>query len=264
MASEDASADATTRPAAVTDCGSSAPRPLLSISGLQKRFGGNTVLRNFNLTVNANSIMGLMGGNGAGKTTVFNIATGVLRPDAGEVRLDGKLLTGLPSWRISRLGLARTFQEVRIFEQMTVLENLQVAADVGPFSVRRARAVKESVDEVLELIGLTSIASVRAGDLSYAEQKFLSLGRGIVRNPKLLALDEPAAGLDDKARSDLIDLIKSRKSAGMATLLVEHNVEFLRSLVDELTFLSEGEIVAKGSPETVVNDPAVAKAFFGG
>jgi branched-chain amino acid transport system ATP-binding protein len=237
--------------------------PLLEVSGLTKAFGGNEVIRGFDLTVHPGGVLGLVGANGAGKSTIFNLLTGFLRADAGAVHWKGRSISGLSPRRISRLGIGRTFQEVRLFERMTVLENLLVAAEDSMFG-RGGQTARRIARQVAERVGVWSVRDVPAGELSYAEQKFVAVGRAMARRPELLLLDEPASGLDGSSTERLLELVGLQRTLGTTVVLIEHNLDFVRQAVDEMAFLEFGVVRAYGTPEEIMNRADLAEAYFGG
>lgn len=243
------------------DTGSGAA--LLEVRGLTKSFGGNEVIRGFDLTVPAGSVLGLVGANGAGKSTIFNLLTGFLTADAGNIRWRGRSIDGLSPRRISRLGIGRTFQEIRLFERMTVLENLLVAAEDGMFS-RSSRAARRTAAEIADLVGVWPMRESPAGELSYAEQKFVSIGRAMARRPELLLLDEPASGLDGSSTERLLELVSLQRTLGTTVVLIEHNLDVVRQAVDEMAFLEFGVVRAYGVPEEIMSRADLAEAYFGG
>ena len=236
---------------------------LLEVRGLRKSFGGNEVIRGFDLTVRTGSVLGLVGANGAGKSTIFNLLTGFLSADAGDIRWKGRSIGGLSPRRVARLGIGRTFQDVRLFERMTVLENLLVAAEDAMFS-RSGRAARRTTAEIADLVGAWPMRDVPAGELSYAEQKFVSIGRAMARRPELLLLDEPASGLDGSSTERLLELISLQRTLGTTVVLIEHNLDVVRRAVDEMAFLEFGVVRAYGEPEEIMSRADLAEAYFGG
>lgn len=241
------------------------PEPIvLEVSDLRKRFGAVEVICGFTASVERGSTVALVGGNGAGKSTIINLISGFLEADAGTVTLMGREISGLSPRRISQCGLGRTFQEVRIFPQLTVLENVLVAVQDRPFKLRQTSGDIERSREALDLVGLSNHHDVRAEELSYAEQKFLSIARAIARRPSLLLMDEPASGLDTRSYQRLQRLVEEMRQEGSTVVVVEHNLEFVRSVASEVLFLEYGVCSAKGPAEEIMRRPDLMERYFGG
>jgi branched-chain amino acid transport system ATP-binding protein len=243
--------------------------PLLATSGLTKTFGRLTALRGQGIVVRTGEIVGVIGPNGSGKSTFFNLVTGFLRPDAGEVTLDGVAIARLAPARIARMGIARTFQGTRLFAGLSVLENVRAAAQLrhpssmldavlGTPRLRRVeREVGAMADELLALVDLRRHASRRAGDLPYGDQRRLELIRALATGPRLLMLDEPAAGMD----AELISDIRHRYKLGV--IVVEHDMDLIMNLCDRIQVLAAGETVFEGSPAEVQAHPRVREVYLG-
>jgi branched-chain amino acid transport system ATP-binding protein len=220
-------------------------------------------VQNADLTVDAGCVTGLIGPNGAGKTTLFNAICGLQPMVAGRVLLDGTDVSGLPPHRRARLGLARTFQKLELFGSLTVRENLQVAAEY------RARLSPESVDprvqvdDAIDFVGLDDVADVRADELSTGRARQVELGRALVTRPRVLLLDEPASGLDDAETADLADNVGALAEAGMAVLLVDHDVSLVMATCARIHVLDFGRIISVGTPEEIQADEKVLEAYLG-
>lgn len=221
------------------------------------------------------AIKSLIGPNGAGKTTLLNVLTGVSPPDEGRVWLGGTQVTGLPSHRVVALGMARTFQNVRLFGNMTTLENVMVGRHVRshaefmqsilklPNVWREERSIGTRARGLLELVGLVHQAERQARELSFAEERRLEIARALATDPKVLLLDEPAAGLNQKEADSLAELLRNVRATGVTLLLVEHNVRMVMSISDEVIVLNFGRLIADSTPEAVARDPAVIRAYLG-
>lgn len=262
------------------DTGSSAGtnaqgRPLLEAVGVGKRFGGLRALHDVSLTLEAGSITGLIGPNGAGKTTFFNVLTGIYKPDSGVVRFAGAQLPAGQAHAVADRGIARTFQNIRLFTNMTALENVMVGRHVrtrsGVFGAifrttatrREEDAIMASATRLLEFVGIENHAQRIAGTLSYGDQRRLEIARALATEPKLLALDEPAAGMNATERVRLADLIRRIREEGTAILLIEHDVRWVSRLCDCITVLDYGERIAVGTPQVVLANPKVIEAYLG-
>jgi len=249
--------------------------PLLDIQDLTVRFRGLVAVDHVSFTVEAGTVHGLIGPNGAGKTTCFNLISGLIPPTSGSAILAGAPLDGLPSWRRTRAGLSRTFQNIRMFQEMTVRENVmtgmhaRLAATVPEILSRlgrfrpEERAAKARAGELLDFVGLGDAADRRAGDLPYGDQRRLEIARALASEPKLLLLDEPAAGMNPAETQDLVGLLNRLKQGGLTLLLVEHDMHFVMSLCDRITVLNFGRKIAEGSPREIRENPAVIEAYLG-
>ncbi len=264
--------------AAIADStGSGAEAPLLEIDSLVKDFGGLRAVNNCSFSVPAGSITGLIGPNGAGKTTVFSLVSGFHVPDSGTVTFAGQDITGLPSHRIFRYGLSRTFQIPREHRSMTLLENLMLVpvgqAGENPLNtlfrpgvVRgQERRIREKAREVLEFVSLTHLAGEYAGNLSGGQKKLLELARTLMADPKMILLDEPAAGVNPtlmgKIRERIVELNRDR---GITFLLIEHDMPLVMGLCDPVIVMNAGSKLAEGHPELIRSDPRVLEAYLGG
>jgi branched-chain amino acid transport system ATP-binding protein len=250
--------------------------PLLATQGLTVRFGGLEAIGRLDLAIARGAIHGLIGPNGAGKTTVLNTLTGFIRPSAGELTFDGQEIGGLSVNAIARAGLARTFQNIRLFGAMTVMESLLVGAhrrfDAPPlgliFGSAKARATERAMIarayELLEFVGLGSDYAERvATTLSYGHQRRVEIARALMASPKLLLLDEPLAGMNALEKTEIADLVRAVREEGITVLLIEHDMQIVRALCDHLTVLDYGKRLADGAPDAVLSDPAVQAAYLG-
>jgi len=233
---------------------------LLEARGLSRSFGGLQAVAGLDLTVGRGEMLGLIGPNGAGKTTVFNLLSGFLVPDAGEILLDGRSIVGLAPHAICRLGLARTFQIVRPFPRMTVLENVRVGALAR--HPRASEALARARDVVAK-VGLGPRERVPAGALTLADRKRLELARALATGPALLLLDEVMAGLNPTEIETIIGLIRSIHESGVSILLIEHNMRAVMALSQRIVVLSFGERIAEGAPVDIANHPKVVEAYLG-
>jgi branched-chain amino acid transport system ATP-binding protein len=250
-------------------------KKLLEVKDILVKFGGVTALNNVNLHVNEGEIAALIGPNGAGKTTVFNIVTGYYTPASGQVLLDGESIVGLRPYKIARKGLGRTFQNIRLFGDMTALENVATAADalnksglVGSlFGVPRSRRdEKQSLETAMELltfIGLDHRAHQMAKNLPYGDQRRLEIARALALNPKVLLLDEPAAGFNPQEKVELGNLIRRIRDRGFAVLLIEHDMSLVMKISDRISVLDFGQKIAEGKPEEIQNNQRVIDAYLG-
>lgn len=234
--------------------------PLLEADAVLKRFVGMVAVDEVSLTLRQGDLLGIIGPNGAGKTTLFNLLTGQLRPDSGEVRLRGKQITRLPVHERVRLGLGRTFQVVRPLPDLSVLENTMM----GAFMKHRRRAdAEEKAHEVLELVGLDKVAKDRAGDLPLARRKRLEVARALATEPAVLLLDEVMAGLNPTEIGQAMDLFRRLHDDGMTLVLIEHNLKVVRSLSRHVLVLDHGAVLAEGTPTEVLEHPDVVRAYLG-
>lgn len=249
---------------------------LLDVKNLSISFGGLRAVNSFDIAIEKEELYGLIGPNGAGKTTVFNLLTGVYRPDSGKVVLDGKDITGKKTIDISKAGIARTFQNIRLFKQLSVLDNVKVglhnhhkySAVEGvlrlPRYFKAEKEMNERAMELLKVFDLEKHADVLASNLPYGEQRKLEIARALATDPKLLLLDEPAAGMNPNETGSLMEMIQFvRENFHMTILLIEHDMKLVSGICEKLTVLNFGEVLAQGKTTDVLNDPRVITAYLG-
>jgi len=241
-----------------------APARCLDIRNLSKRFGGVYAVRGVTLRCDAGEILGLIGPNGAGKSTLINLITGTLRPDTGDVTMDGRSLVGLTVPQCARAGVGRTFQNIRLFAHLTVRQNVEVAHTTA--SRHRVGGPElHSIDDLLARMGLGALADRMATTLPYGLQRRLEIARALALAPSYLLLDEPAAGMNDSESEHLVDLIQQiRDDFGCGVLVIEHDLRFIRRVCERVAVLHMGEILTIGGPEEVLNDPRVIEVYIGG
>jgi branched-chain amino acid transport system ATP-binding protein len=249
--------------------------PVLEVNNITLTFGGVTALDDVSFAIQPGEILGLIGPNGAGKTTCFNVVTGVYKPTAGDVSFQGQPLAGMKRHQITRLGIARTFQNIRLFKSMTALENVMVGADArhstgvlsALFRLPRHRGEeREGEDRAMELLrfmGLQAKCDELAANLSYGDQRRLEIARAMATKPALLCLDEPAAGFNPVEKRTLMELIRKVRDQGFTVLLIEHDMRLVMGVTDRIVVLEFGKKIAEGSPDVIRNDPAVIAAYLG-
>jgi branched-chain amino acid transport system ATP-binding protein len=248
---------------------------LLSIQSLTKRFGGLVAVNKVSFDVDAGSIVGLIGPNGAGKTTVFNLITGIYRPDEGEIRFQEKSMAGLLTHQIVAAGIARTFQTIRLFQNLSVLENTLAGRHCrmksGVFGAmlrlprerREERAALATALQALEFVRLRAEAANLAKNLSYGNQRLLEVARALATQPQLVILDEPAGGMNEQETTSLIDLIRKMRQRGVTVLLIEHDMSLVMRVCEKIVVLEYGSKIAEGTADAIKNDPEVIRAYLG-
>ena len=245
---------------------------LLEISGLGRRFGAVEALDGIDLKVGEGQVFGLIGPNGSGKTTLFNVLSGIYPPSAGDIRLDGRPVGGLAPGRIARMGLARTFQNLRLIPHMSAFDNVWLAQHRRPgmglrellaIGGRRERARCREVDALLERTGLADRRDKFAGDLPLPDQRRLEIARALVRRPRLLLLDEPAGGMTPLETREMAALIRTVAAPGRTLIVIEHKMELIADICDRLCVLDFGRKIAEGPPESVLRDPQVLEIYLG-
>ena len=251
-------------------------QPVLDVRNLGIDFGGLTAVDKFTLTIGATEIAGLIGPNGAGKTTIFNLLTNVYQPTRGTILLRGVDTKGMTTAQVNRMGIARTFQNIRLFSSMSVLDNVKVGMHNGikcsfassllhtPRYYRSERIAKERCMELLDFMGMADLAQQRAGSLPYGAQRRLEIVRALATNPAIILLDEPAAGMNPSETAELMEHIRLiRDTFQIAIMLIEHDMSLVMGICEGIAVLNYGKIIAKGSPEEIKNNPVVIEAYLG-
>ncbi len=250
--------------------------PVLETHYLGIDFGGLTAVNDVSITIGREEIAGLIGPNGAGKTTVFNLLTNVYTPTRGDILLDGKSTKGLKTWQVNRMGVARTFQNIRLFKSQTVLDNvltgLHNEMDYGiPGSIlrfpgywRAEKIARNRAMEYLSIFGMEDLAEATAGSLPYGAQRRLEIARALATNPSILLLDEPAAGMNPAETAELMEnILKIRETFKIAVLLIEHDMNLVMGVCESIAVLNYGQVIAKGTPDQIRENPAVIEAYLG-
>lgn len=251
-------------------------RPVIEAQSLERRFGGLVAVDGYDLTLRQGDLVGLIGPNGAGKTTAFNLLTGVLKTSAGKIMVGGRDMTGASPHAMARAGVARTFQNIRLFDDLSVLENIMCGGHVRhgastiatmlqlPAFWRAEERLREISRDIVGRIGLAALAGRRAGDLSYGDQRRVEIGRALAGQPTALLLDEPAAGLNPTETAELVAFIRQvNREFGIAVLVVEHDMHLVMDLCQRVQVLNRGCLIAEGAPEEIQRDDAVIEAYLG-
>lgn len=248
---------------------------LLAVEGLSKRFGGLQAVGDVTFSVSKGSIKALIGPNGAGKTTLFNLISGVIPPDSGRIIFRGAPVQGFSPHRIAGLGMARTFQHIRLFPKMTALENIMIGRHIHsragfvsgmlnlPWTGREEKAIRRKSLDIMQFLGIEALAYSEATSLAYGQQRMLELGRALACEPELLLLDEPAAGLNMRETAEMAKLVVRIRETGITVLLVEHDMSLVMNISDEIVVLSYGQKIADDKPLAIQRNPEVVRVYLG-
>jgi branched-chain amino acid transport system ATP-binding protein len=258
------------------DAVAAAETGLLEVRGLIKRFGGVTAVNALDMTVRHGDVHALIGPNGSGKTTTLNIISALYRADGGSIRFDGIELLGKPAHAIARLGIGRTFQNIRLFGDLSVVENVMIGRHVrtrtgfagallpGGATAREERATHDRACELLDFVGIGAVARAQARSLPYGDQRRVEIARALAGDPRLLLLDEPAAGMNPTETDDLVALLRRIRDGGTTLLLIEHDMNLVMSVSDRITVLNFGQHIAEGPPDEIARNADVITAYLGG
>lgn len=248
---------------------------MLELQGITQIFGGVTALKDVSFSISGGDITGVIGPNGAGKTTLFNIVTGIYRQTSGQVIFEGRDISGLPAERLARLGMVRTFQNIELFGKMTVLENVMVGlhsrSSSGlfacsfkmPWTIREERRIREQAHEWLQFVGIDDLAEIEAGNLPFGRGRLLEIARAMACKPRMILMDEPAAGLNSQETLGLADLIRRIRDKGITVVLVEHDMELVMDICDRIVVLNLGQKLTEGTPREIQDNPDVIAAYLG-
>ncbi len=239
----------------------------LSLEGITVRYGGHTALNNVHIEVPSGNITGLIGPNGAGKTTLFNVTSGLLKPNEGNIQFGDVVMTDLSPYRRAKLGLGRTFQRLELFPSLTVKENIQVAAEIRrewSDNITGNSNVNRIVERVIRLTGLEDLHSKSVADIPTGKARLVELARTLVQEPKMLLLDEPASGQNDKETEEFAGILRALNNEGVTIFLVEHDMSLVMNVCDKIFVLDFGSLIADGTTEEIQNNPVVIDAYLGG
>ncbi len=248
---------------------------MLELKGITQIFGGVTALKDVSFSVNQGEITGVIGPNGAGKTTLFNIATGIYSQTSGQVIFEGRDISGLPAERLARLGMVRTFQNIELFGKMTVLENVMVGlhsrSSSGlfacsfkmPWAVREEQRIRDEAHQWLQFVGIDDLAQLEANNLPFGRGRLLEIARAMACNPRMILMDEPAAGLNSQETLGLAELIRRIRDRGITVVLVEHDMELVMDICDRIVVLNLGQKLTEGTPREIQDNPEVIAAYLG-
>lgn len=248
---------------------------MLELKGITQIFGGVTALKDVSFSVNQGEITGVIGPNGAGKTTLFNIATGIYSQTSGQVIFEGRDISGLPAERLARLGMVRTFQNIELFGKMTVLENVMVGlhsrSSSGlfacsfkmPWAVREEQRIRDEAHQWLQFVGIDDLAQLEANNLPFGRGRLLEIARAMACNPRMILMDEPAAGLNSQETLGLAELIRRIRDRGITVVLVEHDMELVMDICDRIVVLNLGQKLTEGTPRQIQDNPEVIAAYLG-
>ena len=245
---------------------------LLQVSGVTRRFGALEALADISITVNEGEVFGLIGPNGSGKTTFFNVVTGIYPPSLGEISLDGRNIAGMPPYKVSKHGLARTFQNLRLVPQMSVFDNIWLAQhqrpgmgirDILAVGGKKERARRQEIEALLEKCGLADMRASLASDLPLPDQRRLEIARAMARNPRVLLLDEPAGGMTPLETQDMARMIREVAAPGRTLIVIEHKMDLISGICDRAAVLHFGAKIAEGTPAEVLSDSQVLDVYLG-